>query len=149
MVVAYDGVQAGMVVWALRHFGHRQAKFLDGGITKWAADSWPQTKEPSSYPSVTFSAKLAPAEYCSLSQAKVFNGDGSVVFWDVRAPEEYTGARTIANLSPDRHGHMPNAVNLDWNELFDPDTKTMKSAAECRGLLLARGVKPEAEIVTY
>ena len=46
-------------------------------------------------------------------------------------------------------GHIPNAVNLDWNELFDPITKTMKSAAECRAMLVARGVEPEAEIVTY
>lgn len=149
MVVAYEGTQAGVVIWALRYFGHTNAKYLDGGIMKWTAEGRARSKDSSTYPAGTFIAKPAPAEYCSLSQAKAFVGDGSVVFWDVRSPDEYSGVRAMGNLAPERNGHIPNAVNLDWNELFDPVTKTMKTAAECRSMLAARGVKPEAEIVTY
>ena len=148
-VVAYEGTQAGLLVWALRFFGHDDARYLDGGAMKWTAEERAQSMQAHSYPLGTFTAKPIPAQYCSLSQAKAAAGDGSVVFWDVRSPEEYSGARPMGNLPAERSGHIPNAVNLDWNDLFDPITKTMKSATECRSMLVARGVKPEAEIVTY
>ena len=118
-------------------------------MTKWAAEGRPQAKEPSTYPAGKFTTKTPAETYCSLSQAKASQGDPGVVFWDVRAPDEYDGTRPMGQLPPERLGHMPKAVNLDWNELFDPVTKTMKSAAECRAMLAARGVNPEAEIVTY
>jgi thiosulfate/3-mercaptopyruvate sulfurtransferase len=149
MVVAYEGTQAGMLVWALRLHGHAKAAILDGGYVKWAAEGRSASREPVSYPAGAFSPKPLAESYCSLSQAKAFAGSKDVVFWDVRTPEEYLGKRPMNNTAPERNGHIPNAVNLDWNELFDPVTKTMKTAAECRAMLTRLGVKPEAEIVTY
>ena len=42
-------------------------------------------------------------------------GDASVVVWDCRSADEYTGRRATAM----RNGHIPGAVHLDWLDLMD------------------------------
>ena len=40
-------------------------------------------------------------------------------------------------------------MHLEWSELFDEDTKTLKPAKELHALLASRGITPEFEIDTY
>ena len=40
-----------------------------------------------------------------------------VIIWDARSKEEFAGTKKFAA----RGGHIPGAVNLDWQLLMDPE----------------------------
>ena len=46
-------------------------------------------------------------------------------------------------------GRIPVAIHLEWVELLDPASKTLKLAAELRALLESKGITPDREIDTY
>jgi thiosulfate/3-mercaptopyruvate sulfurtransferase len=100
--------------------------------------------QPATYQLGTVQDHLA----CSLAQAEAHVQANDVLFWDVRSPGEYTGTDARSN-APARAGHIPRAVNLEWTELVDPATGLLKSAAEMRQLLNAKGITPDKEIVSY
>lgn len=80
--------------------------------------------------------------------AKASVDDDDVVFWDVRSLGEFDGT-TQGWDPPPRLGHLPAAVHLEYTELFDADNGTLKAAAELTTLLGAKGITPEAAVVTY
>ncbi len=147
-VVVYDapGAQMGMACWGFQYFGHTNVHMLDGGFAKWTAEGRPTTAEPGSYPPSSFEAQLLEELFCSLDHAKSVHGSEKTIFWDVRSAAEYDGSQAGNNTRP---GHIPNAVNLDWTELLDPETRTFKPAKELRDLLGSRGITPESEVDCY
>lgn len=149
-VVVYDatGPQAGVVAWAFLYYGHPDAQLLDGGLTKWSAEGLPLDTESSAYEPRTFSAQLVEPIYCNLDEAKASIGQDGVVFWDTRSWEEFQGT-TVPNNAPPRLGHLPGAIHLNWTELYDADSRTLKPATELIDLLQARGITPEMVVVTY
>ena len=72
--------------------------------------------------------------------------DGSVVLLDVRTRAEFAGEAGYP-CDP-RQGHIPGAVNLDWEELFAGEGRP-HDADTIRRLLTERGVDPEQSLVTY
>ena len=90
---------------------------------------------------------LAAAAACIFA-VPVLAGDNDVLFWDTRSEDEYTGARAN-NLPPERTGHIPRAIHLEWSELTDPATGMFRPADEMREVLAAKGITPEKEVVTY
>jgi thiosulfate/3-mercaptopyruvate sulfurtransferase len=46
-------------------------------------------------------------------------------------------------------GHLPGAVQLDWRDLVDAETRGLKPDAELESLLAERGVTPDRRIVLY
>jgi thiosulfate/3-mercaptopyruvate sulfurtransferase len=149
-VVVYDAPSQmmGMVAWAFLYYGHQDVHLLDGGFHKWTQEGRPVSTQPASYPRTIFSANPVDAIYCSLSQAKSSHGRPKTVFWDTRSQAEYQG--TAAGFQPPpRLGRIPGAIHLEWVELLDPATKTLKPAAELRDLLESRGITPDCEIGTY
>ncbi len=71
-----------------------------------------------------------------------------VVFWDVRDVGEFEGTKKGWNAPP-RLGHLPGAIHLEWAELFDSDNGMLKPADELNTLLGARGITPQATVVSY
>lgn len=149
-VVVYDiaGPAAARLAWALLYYGHQDVKLLDGGFAKWQREDRPLTDEVSNYPSQTFIPRANDSLYCSIDYAKSNIGKSGVVFWDVRSDEEYEGASARGN-PPDRVGHLPGAIHLDWRELMDTESGTLRPASEIATLLVDKGITPEAEVVTY
>ncbi len=72
-------------------------------------------------------------------------GDPRVVLVDARRADEYTGA--VAEDGVPRAGHIPGAVNLDWNSLFEKGKA--KDRATLIAMFRAAGVTDGATIVTY
>ena len=72
-------------------------------------------------------------------------GDPRVVLVDARKADEYTGA--VAEDGVPRAGHIPGAVNLDWNSLFEKGR--VKDRATLTAMFRAAGVTDGATIVTY
>jgi thiosulfate/3-mercaptopyruvate sulfurtransferase len=149
-VVVYDtpSQRMGMVAWTFLYYGHTDVRILDGGITKWLADGRPLVREQPSWPAATYLARPVEAVYCSLEQAKAGVERDDFVFWDTRSEGEYTGAER-GYRSPPRPGHVPGAAHLEWTELFDTESRTLKPAAELRQLLDARGITPDKQVASY
>lgn len=150
-VVVYDtpSQRMGMVAWTFLYYGHPDVRILDGGLVKWAAEGRPVSTDAAHYPAATYAAKALDGVYCSLSQAKAGQARSGFVFWDTRNIAEYEGTASSAAGALPRLGHIPGAIHLEWAELLDPDTKTLKAAAELRELLESRGITPEMEVASY
>ena len=149
-VVVYDegATMAGLVAWAFLYYGHPDTRFLDGGLSKWTAEGRSLSGDVPVHEPRTFSAHLQPAVYCSLDQAKVGVDSADVMFWDTRSQGEFDGSKAGWNPPP-RLGHLPGAIHLEWSDLFDAQTLTLKPADELSSILAAVGITPEASVATY
>jgi thiosulfate/3-mercaptopyruvate sulfurtransferase len=150
-IVVYDtpNQYMGLVAWAFLYYGHQDVRLLDGGFEKWSREGHPISREETSYPMTTFTAKPVEKIYCSLSHAKAAHGSREAVFWDTRTLSEYHGGAEGHGKPPPRPGHIAGAAHLDWIELIDPEEKTFKPATELRALLASKGITPEREVNTY
>ena len=148
-IVCYDGTGGARTWWVFARFGHRQARFLNGGFQQWSAGGHPTSTETvQPQPTVYQLGEVQDHLACSLAQAEAHVQANDVLFWDVRSAGEYSGADPRSN-PPARAGHVPRAVNLEWTELVDASTGLLKPADEMRRLLTAKGITPDKEIVSY
>ena len=155
-LVVYDqaGPPAGRVAWAFLYYGHADARLLDGGIPKWTAEGRALSTDAPPPPAAdagsasAFTPHPQDGLYCGLDLAKGSVGRPGAVLWDVRSSEEYDGSNTRGNPEG-RSGHLPGAVHLEWSALIDPESRTLKPAAELRALLAGVGITPESEVVCY
>ena len=135
--------------WAFARFGHGDARFLNGGYRRWQAGGHPLSTEPVEPSPVVYQLREVQDHLaCSLAEAEQRVKDGNVLFWDVRTAGEFSGADPRSN-PPDRAGHIPRAVHLEWTELVDAATGLLKPAAEMRRILAAKGITPESRVVAY
>jgi thiosulfate/3-mercaptopyruvate sulfurtransferase len=149
-VIVYDTPtqRMGMVAWAFLYYGHADVRILDGGLAKWLAEGRTLDTQPPAWPPVTYEAKPMEAIYCSLEQAKSAAGRADFVFWDTRSENEYIGSVAGFGSIP-RAGHIPAAAHLEWTELLDRESRTLKPATELQRLLEAHGISPDKQVVSY
>ena len=144
-IIAFDdegGGWAGRLCWTLDVIGHYDWAYLDGGLHAWHAAGLPLAQG--------FSTP-APAEPCEISIdtdpiAEILDvmtaiDDADSVIWDVRSAEEYAGLRSGSA----RRGHIPGAVNLDWELLKDANRQlrlidNLDDIAASLGLLQAKQI---------
>ena len=149
-VVVYDtpDQRMGMVAWAFLYYGHPDVRILDGGLAKWAREGRPVSNDQVEYPSVTFVPELQDGIHCSLERAKGAVDGSKAILWDTRSLEEFEGTR--AGFGPPvPMGRIPGSIHLDWVELFDQESNTLKPAGELTALLASKGITPESEINAY
>ncbi|GAE28669.1 thiosulfate sulfurtransferase [Halalkalibacter wakoensis JCM 9140] len=72
-------------------------------------------------------------------------GEKDIVIFDVRSPEEYKGEKILAK----RGGHIPSAVNLEWNRVLEKEIPIYKPAEEIDLLLKKAGVTRDKRVVVY
>ncbi len=149
LVVAYDdqgGLFATRLWWTLTYYGHRQAKVLNGGWNKWTKENRPVSTETPTVKPAVFTPRVDEGAICRLDHLTSVLKKPGVVVLDVRSPAEYTGTDVRAR----RGGHIPGAVNIDWQlAVTQDDLRVFKPAAELRRLYEAAGITPEKEIITY
>ncbi len=144
-IIAFDdegGGWAGRLCWTLDVIGHYDWAYLDGGLHAWHAAGLPLAQG--------FSTP-APAEPCGISidtdpiaeiaDVMAAIDDADSVIWDVRSAEEYAGLRSGSA----RRGHIPGAVNLDWELLKDANRQlrlidNLEAVADSLGLFQAEQV---------
>jgi len=149
-VVVYDtpSQRMGMIAWAFLYYGQADIRILDGGIAKWQAEGRPLETQPAHWPPVAYTATPSEAVYCSLEQAKAAAGRDDFVFWDTRSDDEYTGKAAGFGSVP-RLGHIPGAAHLDWTELLDGESRTLKPAGELQKMLAEIGITPDKQVAGY
>ncbi len=146
-IVAYDdegGGWAGRFIWTLDVVGHSSMSLLNGGLIAWANAKLPLTAAVNQTKPTKVELRINPAVIAEKNEVLASIGDDSVLVWDARSPEEYSGARIVAA----RGGHVPGAINLDWLELIDRkrDFKLVNNLAE----IVAKTGLTEAEtIITH
>jgi thiosulfate/3-mercaptopyruvate sulfurtransferase len=148
-VVCYDGVTGARAWWAFTRFGHQQVRFLNGTFRHWQDGGHPVSADAAPPQPVNY--QMGPTQdhlACSLQFAIDNQGGNDVLFWDVRSEGEFTGADPRSN-PPQRAGHLPRAIHLEWTDLVDATTGMYKPAAEMRALLANKGITPEKEVVAY
>ena len=142
-------------LWVFHLFGHRNAKVLDGGRTKWEKEKRPMTRDV---------PKVAPATYKAPERddrtIRAFR-DGVLQhvaskrpLIDVRSPKEYSGELLHMEQYPQegalRGGHITGAKNVPWARAANPDDATFKPAAELKDIYLKEaGLKPDDDVVVY
>ena len=111
-VVAYDESGEGGAArlwWLLRHFGHRLAAVLDGGLKAWrAADG--SLREGAERPAAgDFAARAAEGDTASAQQIERGLAARALRLLDARAPERFRGETEAIDPVA---GHIPGAASV-------------------------------------
>jgi thiosulfate/3-mercaptopyruvate sulfurtransferase len=147
-VVLYDrqsNLQAARAYWVLKYYQHPEVRVYNGGAPKWTAEGQPFTTDTPA--SVTSDYQAGPADPDIRTTWEYVVGhihDPSTITCDARSPDEYLGHDVRAA----RGGHIPGAVNVEWNAAVNPDG-TFKSASDLAALYGAVGFTPDKNIITY
>ncbi len=147
-VVIYDdgtALNASRIYYILEYFGHADLKILNGGYPGWlVANKAVQTDKPTPAKG-NFVAKLNSQIVCSLNDLKTNLDSKDFVYLDVRSAKEYTGE----DLRAKNGGHIPGAVNIEWNQAIKADNgvSTFKSYDELKALF--GNLDPNKTIVPY
>ena len=150
-IIIYDNAKmmtAPRVWWTLRAFGHGNVSLLNGGMVKWQAEHRPVNADKSSdIQETSFSARFNAGMLRSLDQVRsnIDNGDEQLL--DARSPGRFSG------IDPEprpecRSGHIPNSLNLPFNELIDPDSGTVRNVVELSARINEAGLDTSKPIVT-
>ncbi len=141
-VVFYDdqsGMLASRGVWLLNYFSHPDAHLLDGGYGKWKKEAMPTETSTNSPRPAEFSGRADPEMIAGFEFIRDNLADLKIL--DARSPEEYDGRIVRAAKS----GHIPRAVNIDWNLNLAEDG-TIADSARLEKLYQ---FPKDAKIVTY
>src|SRR5579859_6293884 len=149
-VVVYDSgtwVAAPRTWWMFLSYGHSDVRVLDGGLKKWKAEGRKVESGEVKPKPATFKASYDPKRVRSVKQmiANVANRAEQVI--DARAAERFEG-RAAEPRPGIRSGHIPGALNLPYNDLFDAATGTMKPLDELKKAFAGAGVDTAKPIVT-
>lgn len=148
-IVVYDTVgvrSAPRVWWMLKVMGAANVQVLDGGLPRWLAEGRPVESGPASPPAAArFDAAVDASAVASLPDVSTAAADGVPVL-DARSAERFRGE--AAEPRPGlRSGHMPDALNLPFPDLINPDG-TMKDAAALAAAFAAAGLAPDRPVIT-
>ena len=144
-IIAFDdegGGWAGRLFWTLDVIGHYDWAYLDGGLHAWHAAGLPLAQGASTpVPAEPCEITIDTAPIAEISDVMAAIDDADSVIWDVRSAEEYAGLRSGSA----RRGHIPGAVNLDWELLKDANRQlrlidSLDDVAASLGLLQAKQI---------
>ena len=144
-IIAFDdegGGWAGRLFWTLDVIGHYDWAYLDGGLHAWHAAGLPLAQGASApAPAEPCEITIDTAPIAEISDVMAAIDDADSVIWDVRSAEEYAGLRSGSA----RRGHIPGAVNLDWELLKDTNRQlrlidNLDDVAASLGLLQAKQI---------
>jgi thiosulfate/3-mercaptopyruvate sulfurtransferase len=148
-VVVYDTVglsSAGRAWWMLRLFGHDDVALLDGGLPKWKAEGRPLETGAPAVPARRFTADFRPGLVRDKEAVRANIDSRAEQVVDARAAGRFEG--TAEETWPGRRrGHIPGSLNLPFDWVTEPQSRTLKSAEELRRLFAEAGVALERPMV--
>lgn len=148
-IVVYDGgvmMAAARVWWMLRVFGHDDVAVLDGGFATWRAEGCAVEDLPPMPRERHFSARFNNLMLRDIDQMRANLTSAREQVVDARSAGRFNG--TMPEPRPGlRSGHIPGAVNLPFDRLLDPATKTLRDPAGLRRAIEAAELDPSRPIV--
>lgn len=142
-IIVYDRsslVSSARAWWMFRFFGHEKTALLDGGYEHWLESGMPTTQTSPPIGRGNFTARQQDV-FSAISMEEIAQGlaeQNIAQIIDARASERFKGlaAEPRAGL---RSGHIPTAVNVPINSLFD-EQKCFKNAQTIKSLFEDAGV---------
>lgn len=133
--------------WMFGTFGHERVKVLDGGLKKWIADGYAVDAEGVTPTPRVYHAHLNENRVRRLTQMTENVETKAEQVIDARSRERFEG--TAPEPWPGRRsGRIPGSLNVPFNELIDPVSGEMKSAAELRRIFEAAHADLGKPIIT-
>jgi thiosulfate/3-mercaptopyruvate sulfurtransferase len=120
---------------------------LNGGLPKWLAEGRPVTALVPKPRAANFTAKLDPALVRDRTQILANLAQRREQVIDARAAARFAGSAPEPRPGL-RAGHIPGSINLPYDTLADPKTRTLLPATEIERQFRAAGVKRDQPIVT-
>ena len=141
-VIFYDtvsGMLAARGVWMLLYFSHENTFMLDGGITKWKKENLLLETKSNGFKPSNFSGKINPDIISGFEYIR--DNLDNITILDARSTGEYEGSVIRAAQS----GHIPNSINIDWNQNLNEDG-TFKNDEQLSKMY---NYSKDTKIVTY
>lgn len=156
-VVVYDDGElkfASRVRYLLSHYGVYSAVLVNGGWPaiqkliangKLKAQTGPTPPIPANYLAHVVQPPVPIASRAEVERA-LTNPD--VMLIDVRTPAEYSGKKLVPPVT--RGGHIPGAINIPLQVLFDPkDVARLMGAVGLRKAFNRYGADPDRTLIFY
>lgn len=147
---------ASYAFWVFQLYGHTNAKVMDGGSKKWAAEGRETTRDVPSYDKTEYEAAQARDDKTNraLRDDVLAHVKAGKQLVDVRSPAEFSGERLHIEGYPNegalRGGHIPGAANIPWSKAINPDTGEFLSADALRELYVEQNnLDPAQEMIAY
>jgi thiosulfate/3-mercaptopyruvate sulfurtransferase len=143
LVVFYDdvsGMSAARGVWLLLYFSHDKVAMLDGGFNRWKAEGLKTETRTHPFVHSNFSGKPNPKILADFTRIKSTIKKKKAIIVDARSKEEYDGSAIRAA----RAGHIPTAINIDWNDNLEQDV--FKSSEKLEQMYK---IPKDVEVITY
>lgn len=148
-VVVYDGAgifSAARVWWMFRLFGKADIAVLDGGFPKWQAEGHAVEDLPPVVRDRHMTTSRQNHMIKDVTQVAAASKLGDYMIIDARAPERFRG-ETPEPREGLRSGHIPNARNVFYRDVLNPDG-TMKSAPVLEEIFRKAGVDLSKPAIT-
>jgi thiosulfate/3-mercaptopyruvate sulfurtransferase len=143
---------AAYTFWLFRMYGHGDLRLMDGGRAKWEVEGRPYTREVSTYPQASYTAKEADESLRAFRDEVLTHFQAGKPLIDVRSPQEYSGeVLHMANYPQEgaqRGGHIPTAKNIPWG-IAANENGTFKDASALREIYGGQGITPDQPVVAY
>jgi thiosulfate/3-mercaptopyruvate sulfurtransferase len=143
LAVFYDdvsGMSAARGVWLLLYFSHDKVAMLDGGLNRWKAEGLKTETRNNPFVHSNFKGKPNPKILADFVRIKSTIKKKKAIIVDARSKDEYEGSAIRAA----RAGHIPTAINIDWNDNLEQDV--FKSPDKLEQMYK---IPKDAEVITY
>lgn len=148
-VVIYDdgnALAAARLFYALDYYGFSGASILNGGLESWLSHGFEITNEAVIRDPGTFLVEIQEALMCDLEYIMEAANSPDKLIFDARSVAEFTGEEVRA----ERGGHIPNAVNIEWRRVLQPEgTPYFLPAEDIRLLFEENGITPDKEVIPH
>jgi len=139
-VVAYDdthGVFAARFLVTAEAYGHRDLHLLDGDYSSWMREHETSSDAPDVEPTSYEVRESEDSPLVGREAVETAIDDPDAVVVDTRDDWEF------------EEGHIPGAVNLDWRELVDDESRGLKPRDQLEAILADHGITPDRHVVLY
>lgn len=148
-VVIYDegnALRAARLFYALEYYGFSNASILNGGWSSWLKERYPVSEAIKTNSEGNFMAEVQDEKMCTFDEIREASQNPGKVILDVRSVEEYEGTRVRA----ERGGHIPNAVNLEWNQVLEADdVPKFLPASQIQARYDVMGITRDKEVIPH
>ncbi len=138
---------AARMFWILEYIGYEKVAVLDGGFTKWLAESRKTEQGPSAAKALALpEMKLREDRLATAANVGVALKEKSAALVDARGPDYFNGEKKADVVK--KAGHLPGAANMPV-ETCVSDTAALKSWGELQQIAASSNVGKDAPVITY
>src|SRR5262249_48040166 len=125
----------------------QQIRILDGGLTRWLAESRPLSTDAPATRAATFTpGPPDPSHLVTAAEVQAALAEPNTLLLDVRRRSEFTGEEARAR----RGGRLPGSTHLLWQELLNwGGQRDFLSTEQIQARFAAAGLQPEQRVITY